>query len=60
MSFDDQDRVDELASDLEDLNTTVEELQADQVTPRSDALGRLKTALDQAIEATDDLEDLDD
>jgi outer membrane murein-binding lipoprotein Lpp len=60
MNSDDQEKIDELASDLDDLNTTVEELQANQVVPRSHALGRLKTALEQATEATDELEDLDD
>ena len=55
---DDVDKVNELTSDLEDLKTTVEELQIDAVThidPKS--LQAVKDALQQATDATDKIED---
>jgi hypothetical protein len=55
---DDVDKVNALTSDLEDLKTTVEELQIDPVTridPKS--LQAVKDALQQATDATDDIEE---
>jgi hypothetical protein len=52
-------KLDELASDLDDLTVTVEELQ-DQLRSESDAepLQTIKTALEQASDATDELGNL--
>ena len=57
MSAERQDKIDELASDLDDLTVTVEELQ-DELPSESEAepLKTIKTALEQASEATDELE----
>ena len=58
---DSDDRINEVASDIQDLNTTVEELQNDlpsDIDP--DSLDRLKNALDDAVDATDELEDQQD
>ena len=58
---DSDDRINEVASDIQDLNTTVEELQSDppsDIDP--DSLDRLKNALDDAVDATDELEDQQD
>jgi type VI protein secretion system component VasK len=55
---DDVDKVTELANDLDDLKTNVEEMQVDpppDVDPRT--LERVKGALDEARDATDELED---
>ena len=52
------EHIDELASDLDDLKTSVEELQADRpenLDPAS--LRRLEDALDHASDATNELED---
>jgi len=52
------DELNELTSDLEDLKTTVEEMEVDppaDVDPAS--LKRVKDALDDAAEATDELEE---
>ena len=58
---DSDDRIDEVANDIEDLKTTIEELQSD---PQSDidreALDRLENALEDAVAATDQLEDQQD
>jgi hypothetical protein len=58
MHADGDEKLDELTSSLEDLKTTVEELQQDppaDVDPAS--LDRLDDALADAIAATDELED---
>ena len=49
-------KLDELASDLDDLRVTVEELQ-DELPSESDTepLKAIKTALEQASDATDEL-----
>ena len=55
---DSDDQINEVANDLGDLKTTVEELQVDppsDIDPNS--LDRLKNALDDAVEATNELED---
>ena len=55
---DTDEKLNELTSSLEDLTTTVEELEVDppaDVDPAS--LDRVKDALEDAIAATDDLED---
>ena len=55
---DDADKINDLTSDLEDLKTTVEELQVDpppNVNPES--LQAVKAALQQATDATDAIED---
>ena len=58
---DSDDRINEVANDIEDLKTTVEELQSDPTSDiDSDALGRLGNALDEAVGATDELEDQQD
>ena len=52
------DQINEVANDLEDLKTTVEELQSDppsDIDPHS--LDRLKDALDDAVDASEELED---
>ena len=58
---DSDDRINEVANDIEDLKTTVEELQSDPTSNiDSDALDRLENALDEAVGATDELEDQQD
>jgi hypothetical protein len=55
---DGDEKLDELTSSLEDLKTTVEELQLDppaDVDPAS--LERVEEALEDAVAATDELED---
>jgi hypothetical protein len=55
---DSEDQINEIANDLEDLKTTVEELQNDppsDIDPNS--LDGLKNALDDAVDATDELEE---
>ena len=55
---DDDDKINDLTSDLEDLKISVEELQIDpstNVDPES--LEALKGALQQATDATDEIED---
>ena len=55
---DNDEKLNELTSSLEDLKTTVEELEIDppaDVDPAS--LNRVKDALEDAVSATDDLED---
>ncbi len=56
MSAERHDKIDELASDLDDLTLTVEELQ-DELPSESEAepLRTIKAALEQASEATDEL-----
>ena len=55
---DNDEKLNELTSSLEDLTTTVEELEID---PQADldpaSLSRVKHALEDAVAATDDLED---
>ncbi|HZR25869.1 MAG TPA: hypothetical protein VFA59_19880 [Vicinamibacterales bacterium] len=51
------DKIDEIASDLDDLKTTVEELADDPDAARErPALARLKHELDGAADAADELE----
>jgi archaellum component FlaC len=61
MGTDSENRIDEIANDLEDLKTTVEELEIES-PPQADArdLSTVKSALEQAIDATDALEDRND
>ena len=57
MTTEKQDKIDELASDLDDLIVTVEELEIDQ--PADDDgkdLKTIRTALEQASAATTELE----
>ena len=55
------DRINEVANDIEDLKTTVEELQIDPPSDiEPDSLDRLGNALDDAVDATDELEDQQD
>ncbi len=68
MNPDPQRKVEEIASDLDDLATTVEELQIDpSLQPELPNLHKLEQALDNASDATDALDqqledrtDLDD
>jgi len=68
MNPDPQRQVEEIASDLDDLSTTVEELQIDpSLEPDSANLHKLEQALENASDATDALDqqledraDLDD
>ena len=58
---DDEDKINDLTSDLEDLKTTVEELQVDP--PKNvdaESLQAVKAALQQASDATDEIEDQQD
>ena len=58
---DDEDKINDLTSDLEDLKTTVEELQVDPPTNvDAESLQAVKAALQQASEATDEIEDQQD
>jgi hypothetical protein len=58
---DSDDRINEVANDIEDLKTTVEALQSDPTSNiDSGALDRLGNALDDAVGATDELEDQQD
>jgi outer membrane murein-binding lipoprotein Lpp len=55
---DDEDKINDLTSDLEDLKTTVEELQVDPPTNvKAESLQAVKAALQQASDATDEIED---
>ena len=55
---DNDDKLNELTSSLEDLTTTVEELEIDPPADLDPAsLNRVKDALDDAVAATDNLED---
>ena len=55
---DDEDKINNLTSDLEDLKTTVEELQVDPATNvDAESLQAVKAALQQASDATDEIED---
>ena len=54
----DDDKINALTSDLEDLKTTVEELQIDPLTNVDpESLEAVKGALQQATDATDAIED---
>ena len=54
----DDDKINALTSDLEDLKTTVEELQIDPLTNVDpESLEAVKGALQQATDATDEIED---
>jgi hypothetical protein len=58
---DNDDKINEVANDIENLKTTVEELRNDpssDIAP--DPLERLEHALDDAVDATDELEDQQD
>jgi len=58
MASDDTDKIDELVNDLDDLKTTVEELQNDPPDGiHSESLDKLKGAMDEAMDAADVLED---
>ena len=55
---DDVDKINDLTSDLEDLKTTVEELQVDPpANVDAESLQAVKAALQQATDATDAIED---
>jgi hypothetical protein len=55
---DDEDTINNLTSDLEDLKTTVEELQINPPTNvDAESLQAVKAALQQASDATDEIED---
>jgi hypothetical protein len=58
---DNDDKINEVANDIENLKTTVEELRNDpssDIDP--DPLARLENALDDAVDATGELEDQQD
>ena len=58
---DDEDKINNLTSDLEDLKTTVKELQIDPPTNvAAESLQAVKAALQQASDATDEIEDQQD
>jgi len=52
-----QDKIDELASTIDDMKTTVDELATEDPLPDADAtnLNVIQTALDRASDAADDL-----
>lgn len=55
---DDVDKINDLTSDLEDLKTSVEELQVDPpANVDAESLQAVKAALQQATDATDAIED---
>jgi hypothetical protein len=55
---DSDEKLNELTSSLEDLKTTVEELQIDSPADvDSSSLERVKNALEDALDATDELEE---
>ena len=52
------DKINDLTSDLEDLKTTVEELQVEPpANVKAESLQAVKAALQQATDATDEIED---
>ena len=58
---DNDDKINEVANDIENLKTTVEELRSDpssDIDP--DPLARLENALDDAVDARGELEDQQD
>ena len=58
---DNDDKINEVANDIENLKATVEELRSDpssDIDP--DPLARLENALDDAVDATGELEDQQD
>ncbi len=58
MNSEEENQIDELASDLGDLKTTVEELEIDRPAKvDAENLISIKAGLDQAIDATKELED---
>jgi len=58
MGSDENDKMDEVANDLDEVKTAVEELaEADETGKSHETIERLKTALEQASDAADDLED---
>jgi hypothetical protein len=58
MSSDRQDKIDSLASDLDDLKATTEELEVEPAPDRDhDNLRVIKSALEEATVAVDDLVD---
>ena len=58
MTSDPQRKIDELASDLDDLTTTVEELEIDAADDATAAeLARLQRALERASDAADAVDD---
>jgi ElaB/YqjD/DUF883 family membrane-anchored ribosome-binding protein len=58
MGNDSQDKIDEIASDLEDLKVDVEELAIEPTADATaDGLNKVKSALEQAIDATDAMEE---
>ena len=58
MKPDQRQTIDEVVNDIDDLNTTVEELRDQAERPEErESLDRLKSMLDKASEAGDDLED---
>jgi hypothetical protein len=61
MSTDHDDRIDELTSELDDVTRTVEELEESPLPEENrESLGVIKSALEQATEAAEDLEDRQD
>lgn len=54
------ERVDELASDLDDALTSVDELDDDPGTIKEKTIDKVKKALDTAKDAVDDMEDAQD
>ena len=53
-------KLEELASDVDDAATVVEELQAEPERDTSEKLGELKETLDDASDALDELHNKDD
>jgi len=54
----DTDKLDEIANDIDDVKVAVEELaEAPAAGVNADTVGSLKSALEQAIDAVDQLED---
>ena len=56
----DIDKIDEVAEQLDDIKLTVDEIADAQNGIRTEAVDRLQKAVDEAIEAADQLEDLRD
>ena len=53
-------KLDELASDIDDASTVVEELQEDPETSTEEKLDELKGTLEDASKTIDDLEDAEE
>ncbi len=60
MPQDQRDTADEVVNDLDDLKTAVEELQEDAPADARPAFDKLRSALEDASDAADEIEDRND